>query len=253
MEWFVPDVLGPWWFAILLFMSFCASAFTAAFGVGGGVALIAVMLMVLPPAVVLPVHGVIQAGSNLGRVWAMREAVRTGILLWFAGGSVVGVTLASLIVVSLPAAWMESLLGAFILWALWAPRPRERHISDRGYALVGAGASFCTMFVGATGVLVGAFWQVARMGKQAVVATHAACMAVQHSFKVVAFALLGFAFLDWLGFIAAMVAVGYVGTLAGKRLLARLPERLFASAFRWLLTALALQLLVSAGWTLLRG
>jgi hypothetical protein len=38
-----------------------------AFGIGGGAALLAVMASLVPPAALIPVHGVVQVGSNLGR------------------------------------------------------------------------------------------------------------------------------------------------------------------------------------------
>lgn len=75
----------------LLVLSFFDSAFTAGFGIGGGIAVITVMVQILPPAIVLPLHGVIQTGSNAGRVWAFREHVDRAIVGWFAAGSVLGV------------------------------------------------------------------------------------------------------------------------------------------------------------------
>ncbi len=238
----LPAELSPLWTGSLVTLSFFTSAFTAAFGVGGGVALLAVMLTILPPAIVLPLHGIVQFGSNAGRAFVMRAHVNRPILRWFALGSVLGVSGASLIVVSLPTPWMQVILGVFILWSLWWPKPSFEAPPARGYFWVGLIASFCTMFVGATGVLVGSFWRVAQLGKEGVVGTHAAAMMLQHGFKVVAFGVLGFVFSKWLGFIAMMVGAGYLGTLAGKRLLGRLPERVFAMAFKVILTVFALDL-----------
>lgn len=242
----LPPELSVAWAAALVVLSFFTSAFTAAFGVGGGVALIAVMLTALPPAIVIPLHGVIQFGSNAGRTWTMRHAVRWPMLRWFAVGSVLGIAAASAFVVSLPAPVLQLILGVFILWALWWPKPGFVAPPPAGYFWVGLGASFCTMFVGATGVLVGAFWRVAQLGKEGVVGTHAAAMMLQHGLKVLAFGLLGFAFAAWLPFIAAMVGSGYAGTLAGKALLGRLPEALFAKVFKWILTGFALNLVRQA-------
>jgi uncharacterized membrane protein YfcA len=84
------------------------------------------------------------------------------------------------------------------------------------------------------------------MGKLAVVATHSACMVVQHAAKVLAFGVLGFAFSEWLPMIAAMLVAGQLGTQAGARILSRLPERVFEVSFKLILTGLALRLLWSA-------
>lgn len=78
----------------------------------------------------------------------------------------------------------------------------------------------------------------------------AVAMTAQHALKGAAFAALGFAFLDWAPLMAAMIATGFLGTLAGSRLLGRLPEAFFRAAFRWLLTLLALDLALGAALNL---
>ena len=73
--------------------------------------------------------------------------------------------------------------------------------------------------------------------------THAACQTVQHFLKIFAFTALGFAFADWLPLIAAMIASGFLGTIAGTRLLERLPERWFLVTVKAALTLIGLDLL----------
>lgn len=242
----LPAQLDVFWWLVLTALSFLTSAMTAAFGIGGGVALISVLLLVLPPMVVLPVHGIVQAGSNAGRAWVMRESIHWPVVGWFALGSTLGIALASQVVVALPHRLLSGLLAAFILWSIWAPGLSKRSIADKGFAIVGAVASFLTMFLGATGPFVAAFWRVEKLGRQGVVATHGAAMTVQHGFKVIAFGLLGFAFSQWWVPIVSMVVAGYFGTRLGKRILARLPEALFATLFKWTLTLLAVRLAWSA-------
>ena len=58
-----------------------------------------------------------------------------------------------------------------------------------------------------------------------------------------AFGLLGFEFAAWAFILAAMIGAGFMGTLAGKALLDRIPQALFARLFKLTLTALALRLL----------
>jgi len=246
VDWLIPDALTGSTTALLVVASFFTSGLTAAFGIGGGVALLAILLNVLPPIVVLPLHGIVQTGSNFGRAVIMRREIRTEIVVWFSIGTAIGITLASLVFVALPTEILQIVLGTFILWVLWAPGLSNRDIENRQFLLVGAGAAFCTMFIGASGVLVGAFWSVAKLTKQGVVATHAACISFQHALKVVAFGFLGFAFKDWIGLLVAMVLAGFLGTVLGKHVLSRLPENLFARLFKLTLTALALRLIWSA-------
>ena len=246
MELLLPDGLGIAWAIALIAAAFATAAISAAFGIGGGVAMLAVLLAVLPPAVVLPIHGVVQAGSNAGRMVTLRRNVQRSMLGWFTAGTLAGIAAASLVLVALPTSTLQIILGVFILWTVWGPKLTARAISDRAFLLVGAGASFCTMFVGATGPMVAAFWDVKRMGKLGVVATHSACMVVQHAAKVLAFGVLGFAFAEWLPMIVAMLVAGQLGTQAGARILSSLPERVFELSFKMILTGLALRLLWSA-------
>lgn len=73
-------------------------------------------------------------------------------------------------------------------------------------------------------------------------------MVMQHGLKVVVFGFLGFAFGAWVPVMVAMVAAGFLGTLLGTRLLHALPEAVFRTAFKWVLTLLAIQLIASAAW-----
>ena len=245
----LPDGLSAAWAVTLTAAAFITAAISAAFGIGGGVAMLAVMLAVLPPAIVLPIHGIVQAGANAGRVLTLRRNIQTSMLTWFSVGTVLGVVAASLVLVALPTATLQIILGLFILWTVWGPRLGTRAISDRAFVVVGAGASFCTMFVGATGPMVAAFWDVKRMGKLGVVATHSACMVVQHATKVAAFGILGFAFARWMLLIVVMLVAGQIGTQVGAKILKALPERAFEIGFKLMLTGLALRLL----WSALRG
>lgn len=246
LEAWIPAELGVGWALALTGLSFFTSAMTAAFGIGGGVALIAVLLQILPPAVVLPIHGIVQAGSNASRTWIMRESVNWRIAAWFAVGAVFGVLLAASVVVALPQRLLQGVLAVFILWSIWGPGVRKLAIPNKVFAVVGAVATFLTMFVGATGPLVAAFWRVEVLGRQGVVATHGAVMFVQHGLKVLAFGFLGFVFSDWWVVILAMVVAGYMGTLVGKKVLSNLPEAVFARVFKWTLTLLSLRLAYSA-------
>jgi len=249
LDLWLPAELSTAWALGLTVLSFFTSAFTAAFGIGGGGALITMMLLILPPTIVLPLHGVVQTGSNAGRAYAMRASVRWPLVGWFALGSVLGIAAATMVFVALPQRLLLGLLASFILWSLWMPGLSKRAIADRSFVGVGAFASFATMFVGATGPLVAAFWRVEALGRQGVVACHGAVMTIQHGLKVVAFGWLGFAYGQWLLLIVAMIVSGYAGTLLGKHLLSRLPEKQFATIFKWTLTVLALRL----AWGALAG
>ncbi len=246
----LPAETGPWVAAALIALSFIASMLTASAGLGGGTIMLAALASTLPAAAVIPVHGVIQLGSNAGRAVLLFGHVNRPVLAYFAAGAVLGAAIGGQLYVNLPSAVLKLVIGLFILYTVWGPKFRKRRISNRLYVVAGAATTFLTMFVGGTGPFVAAFISPDRFGKEETVASHAACMTIQHGFKVLVFGFLGFVFWPWLALIVTMVAAGFVGTMAGRAVLLRMHERVFKIAFRTVLTLLALRLVWSAVQTL---
>ena len=242
----IPPELSMLSAAGLVVLSFITSTLTAAVGIGGGLLLLTVMVSFLPPIIVLPVHGVIQLGSNGGRMAVMRQHIDWRIWGFFAIGSILGVILAGQVFINLSLEVLRAVLGLFVLYAVWTPKLRPSNIGLKGYTLVGIGTTFITMFVGATGPLVSSFLSPEKLGRERVVATLAACMTAQHGLKGIAFGVLGFYFQPWIPVIVVMIASGFLGTLLGRRILKGLPERLFSRLFRIVLTLLAGRLLYLA-------
>jgi len=241
---FLPEGLSPWVAALLVVASSFTSALTAAFGVGGGIAMLALMGLFVPVASVIPVHGAVQLGSNTGRAWHQRAYMRMDVAAPFIAGSVVGAIGGIFLVVQLPDALLKMVLGCFILVLTWAKIPGIERLTRVGLAAVSVVLAFVSMLVGATGPLVSVlFAKFFQNDRKALVATHAAGMTAQHLLKIVVFGLAGFAFWDWLPLIAAMILSGFLGTIYGTKLLDRLPEEEFRKWFRIGITILALDLL----------
>ncbi|MDP3895253.1 MAG: sulfite exporter TauE/SafE family protein [Mesorhizobium sp.] len=239
----LPEGVGVAAAGFLVVASFFTSALTAAFGVGGGVAMLALMGLFVPVAALIPVHGAVQLGSNTGRAWHQRANVRLDIALPFIAGSVVGAIAGALVVVQLPDAILKLVLGLFIVAVTWTKIPGVDRLGRAGLAAGSAVLAVLSMFVGATGPLLAAFFaQIFAGDRKALVATHAAGMTVQHALKIVVFGLAGFAFAAWLPLVVLMIASGYLGTVYGTRLLDRLPEESFKFWFKIGLTLLALDL-----------
>lgn len=237
---FLPDGLGYAPAAILVAASFFTSALTAAFGVGGGVAMLALMGLFVPVAALIPVHGAVQLGSNTGRAWKQRASIRWDVAAPFVAGSIIGAIVGAFVVVQLPDAVMKLVLGLFIVAITWTKIPGMDRLGRAGIAVGSAVLAVLSMFFGATGPLLAAFFgQIFAGDRKALVATHAAGMTVQHLLKIVVFGLAGFAFASWLPLVAAMIVSGYLGTVYGTRLLERLPEESFAFWFKVGLTLLA--------------
>jgi hypothetical protein len=138
---------------LLIAASLVTSFITAAFGIGGGVVLLAFLALVLPPVALIPVHGVVQLGSNGGRVAIMSKHVVWRPILPFVVGALIGAAIGGLVVVQLPSWLIQLALGIFIIWAVFAKLPA---IQQRYILMGGAVSSFLTMFFGATGNFIAA-------------------------------------------------------------------------------------------------
>ncbi len=230
----------------LIAASYLTSALTAAFGIGGGVALLAVLSTAIPVATLIPLHGMVQMGSNAGRSWHLRDHIQWPFMIAFGLGAVLGTAAGSQFVVSLPDALLKIILAIFVLALVWAPKPKMMKGGQTSVGIGGALSSLVGMFVGATGPLVAAIVAGKAEDRQGVVSTHAAAMTLQHGLKIIAFGMVGFAFQTWLGLIVAMIISGYLGTVSGGKILHMMDEKLFRKIFKTLLTALALFMLFKA-------
>ncbi|SMC84235.1 Sulfite exporter TauE/SafE [Fulvimarina manganoxydans] len=228
---------------ILIVASFFTSALTAAFALGGGVTLLGLMTLVLPVAVLIPLHGVVQFASNAGRLAVQRRAVVWEKAVPFILGGLIGAAIGARMVVSLPESLLQTLLGGFILLTVFVRLPSLERLKNWHYALAGAVTTFLSMFVGASGPLNAVLFSRAFSQREQVVATMAAVTASQHALKVIAFLAAGVVLWPYAGLVAAMIATGFLGTLAGTAFLKRLPEARFRIGLKLLLTVLAIELL----------
>lgn len=248
----LPPEIGPAVAGVLLATSFVAALMTAAVGIGGGVVLLAAMASTMPAPAIVPVHGAVLAGTSLGRAVLFRLRIDWSIVVPYTVGVLVGAGVGGAIAVELPRDTLRLLLGAFILYAIWLPPPQLSSAGWRTDTAGGAITTFLSMFVGATGPFVAATLAARQLPRQGHVATFSACLTLMHGLKVVAFAVLGYAFVPWLPMIAAMIVAAHLGTLVGAKVLDRLPEQRFRTALKYLLTLLALNLMLTAGWALLK-
>jgi uncharacterized protein len=239
---FAAPGLEPGTIWVLLGVSFASSALTAALSLGGGMLMLAVLTLYWPAAVVVPVHGFIQLGSNAGRALLRRAFIQWQFAGWFILGSALGALAGGRVATVLPDTVFKALIALFILWSVWAPRPKLRSRGPAVTALAGAVTSAVGMVVGIAGPLVVAFLGHLEDRRQ-IIATQAFLMTCQNAFKVISFMLFGFAFGAYLPLIVLMIAAGLAGTAAGSLLLDHLSERFFRIAFRVVLTVIALDLL----------
>jgi len=241
-----PPGMSEALFGGLILLSLLTSMLTASVGIGGGTIMLAVLAQVLPVKAIIPVHGVVQFGSNFGRTVMLLRDVRWVYFFWFSAGSIIGAILGGQIVVSLPVDVLRVVLGGFILYSVWGPKFTSKSKGPQTILTGGLLSTLLTMFVGATGPFILALLKALELPRFALVATNAACMVIQHLLKVIVFGVLGFAYGPYLLLIVLMITMGFVGTIIGKKILLTVDEEKFQIGVNVILTLLALRLLVTS-------
>lgn len=248
----LPDDVGAISAIVIIIASFFTSALTAGLGLGGGIALLAIMSGLLPPIAVVPIHGVAQLGSNFGRFALQRHYIDWSIIQWFVIGTAFGTFVGGHMYVALPEWVLRAGVAAFILWTVWGPKPSGFRAGNVSFLGTGAVGSFLSMFFGATGPIVAGMLTTTTLDRLQFSATHAACMVAQHGLKIVVFAILGFAFADWVPLLIALVSFGFLGTWTGTKILQKSSEQTFQKGIKAALSVMAVYLLVVAAYTALK-
>ena len=121
----------------LIALTFITSIITATIGIGGGVLLLATMATVMPLAALIPVHGLVQLGTNGSRAFMTRQHTDWNMVKWFVAGALIGAVMASFIVVQLPLVAIQFAIAGFILFLVWGPKQKNRELGDKGRFVAG--------------------------------------------------------------------------------------------------------------------
>jgi uncharacterized membrane protein YfcA len=240
-----PDV-GPLLFSGLTLASFVTAFIGVYTGAAGGVILLALMALAMPPAALIPVHTVVMLGTGVTRTVIMWRYVMRPTVLPFIIGAAIGALAGAQVFVSLPTATLLGILGAFILLVTWMPRLGRIGAVRGRFLFLGFGTTFLGMFVSATGTLLAPFVASTAPDRRNHAATLGALMLFSHVAKLAAFGFIGVAIGKFAPLMVAMIAAGAVGNWLGEKALDRTPEQRFRLIFQLVLTALALRLLWSA-------
>ena len=227
----------------LVLASFFTSALTAVIGVGGGMLLISLMPGAIPIAAIVPVHGAVQLVSNASRVLLGVRHIEWSIFWPFLGGACIGAWAGAPLVQHLPTQYMPLLLGLFILIFTWLPKREKSFRLPGHFTLMGATQTFIALFVGVSGPLTNAFLLREALPRDRLVVTHGLLMTATHALKMLAFVFMGFAFAPYALLIAAMSVSVILGSYAGTFLRGRVPEKIFRTALKTLITILALRMI----------
>lgn len=228
---------------LLIVSSFLGSAMTAALGVGGGAFLITMMAGVVPPLALIPLHGVVQMGSNGSRALHSRKHLNISRFGYFILGAVIASLGTFWLIGQINVDLIPLLVAIFVLWLVWVPMPDVKlGTSSVGLFAGGLITTLASMLVGASGPLVSAWLGRSGHDKWQYTALFSFSMTAQHLLKILVFGFAGFMFSEWLDLLAVMLVAAYFGTRVGLKFLGKLPEARFKMLFKWALTLLSARL-----------
>jgi uncharacterized membrane protein YfcA len=231
---------------LLAVVAFLAATLAAISGFGGAAVLLPVLVMVFGVRDAIPILTVAQLIGNASRVWFNRRELDLKVVGWFALGGVPMAFLGGLLFATAPLHALTRLLGAFLLLiVVWRHvRPAPKKLPLESFAALGAGSSFLSALLGSVGPLMAPFFLAYGLVKGAYIGTEALATVVMHVTKLVAYrqaaVLSGAAVLVGLALGPLMVA----GSWTGKRIVDRLPERVFVAIIEAVLVLAGLLFLI---------
>lgn len=232
--------LTPVTFALIGLVAFAAAALAAVTGFGGAAVLLPALVAVFGVRAAIPILTVAQLIGNGSRVWFNRREVNPRVVAWFALGAVPFGLVGGLLFATAPLKALTRLLGLFLLLVvLWRHvRPgTPRRPPLRSFALVGAVASFLSALLGSVGPLMAPFFLAYGLVKGSYIGTEALATVVMHVTKLVAYRQAAVLGTDVLAVGLALGPVMVAGSWVGKRIVDRLPERLFVAIIEITLVA----------------
>jgi len=235
--------------ALLALVAFIAALLAAVTGFGGAAVLLPMLAFVFGVREAVPILTVAQLIGNGSRVWFNRRELDWRVVGWFALGGVPMALLGGVLFAHAPLRALTRVLGAFLILIVvirHLPKRKVFRTSLKGFALIGAASSFLSALLGSVGPLMAPFFLAYGLVKGGYIGTEALCTVVMHVAKLIAYrqsAVLPLhAVLSGLALGPIMVA----GSFAGKRVVDRLPERVFVLIID--LTLLAAGLMFLTGW-----
>lgn len=215
---------------LLVGAALAASTLAAVAGFGGAAILLPVLVALFGPRDAIPILTIAQLVGNGSRVVINRDAVDRRIVGWFALGGIPAALVGGFLFAAAPLDALTRLIGAFLLvsvaWRHLRPRPSGA-LGPRTFTAIGAFFAFASALVGSVGPLMAPFFLAAGLVKSAYIGTEAAATVVMHVAKLVAYGTAALLTAATVGIGLLMAPAMIAGSLIGKRIVDRLPERVF--------------------------
>ena len=207
-----------------------ASILAAVAGFGGAVIMLPVLVWVVGMRDAIPILTIAQLIGNLSRVVFNKRELKWRVVWRFALGAVPTAVIGGIIFATAPAAALVRLLGVFLSMMVVYRHTRwgeNAKLPLKGFVPLGAASGILSATMGTVGPFAAPFFLSYGLVKGAYIGTEAMTAVIMHITKLGvygSYALVGVRTLQ-IGLAIGVVMI--LGTYLGKRLLDRVPEKIF--------------------------
>jgi len=226
---------------VILLATLITSFISGIFGMAGGLLLMGVLVLVLPVAGAMVVHGAVQSLANGWRAVLLRRWIDWRVIAIYVAGSAAAFALLFSLTIQLPEAWLFIVLG-LVPALIWIPKKRlELDARKPVHAvLCGFTVTGLNVVAGVSGPLLDIFFVAAGVDRRMVVSTKAATQVISHGVKIayyIAPAIAAGAVPQPLWLLAA-APLAILGTTLGARVLHLMSDVQFRNATKWIVTGI---------------
>ena len=236
----LPEELSIYQVTGLILMNLMCAFISTALSLGGGILMLVSLSFFLPPLALIPIHGVIQFGSNFSRIFVSFKQVEFKLIIPFVSGTLLGSYFGTHIIENISPSLGQIGVGLFILYSIFGKFPQ---LGKKFIFIGGIVSSTMSILFGASGPIVATFIRNLNFKPLKHVATHGAMMTFQHGLKCLAYFLIGFTYDQYLFFLILMILVGFIGTYLGRLFLISKGEKYFKKVLSLILFFGALRLI----------
>ncbi len=240
----MPDLLTS---VAVVLSAFVAGSLAAVTGFWGAAILTPILVAAFGVQAAVPLLTVAQLLGNGSRAWFNRRELDLGVVGWFALGAVPLAAVGGIVFATAPAPFLRRLLGAFLILTVIYRHTRlgrDQRVPLRGFAGLGAIFGFLSALLGSVGPLQAPFFLAYGLVKGAYIGTEALATVTMHVVKIGVYS--GYSLLTpetfALGLGIGAVLIG--GSWFGKRILDRVPERVFPVIVEGVIVLAGLQFIV---------
>ena len=217
-------------------------------GFGSGLIAIPLLAFVFPLTFIVPVLGLLSYSGTLIQSFQLRKQVVWRDMLPLLPFSLLGIVLATWLLVNVDPGNLVMALGVFVLlYSLYSLSPLPVHARSRRWAIVaGCGGGMVGALFGTGGPFYVVYLKMRQLNKNQFRATIAMIFLVDGGTRMTAYALNGLFTSQVLWLVLTMLPVLFIGMYAGHHLHIKIDQRRFNQVISVLLMASGVMLIVKS-------